>query len=203
MVGRTLQVEAPIVIEAEVEDKSHTVVVSYVIVDTGSDFVAGSGGSVPCQVGDGFVIVSPGLVDTDTAGQDDVEEVIVRLAESVGQVDEDIEIGADVVKLVGAVVHTASLDTFLGLPSTDLDAGTQRGAEISTALHCADGRQHVFHFITVEYGLSATLYTYKPRGIGAGFGGFSLLCLHRLRNSQGESGSCEHCLYVHHNVSCF
>ena len=98
---------------------------------------------IPSQIGvqvlmlggdDLQLVVVPRIVQAEATHEDDVQRVLRRLREEVGEVHEQVGIGGHVVPLV---VLVELVESALGLPGIGVQAQTHRGEEV-----VAEGKTH-------------------------------------------------------------
>lgn len=119
------------------------------------------GGRVVEQVGE--VVVVPRVVEADTADEDDVEQVVVLLREEVGEVEEHIGVGVQVVELIRIVDGAEAAFRF---PCVDVQTCTDGGCEEASDAYAGCGRKQVGERLVGEGGSESALQLYEVVGVG-------------------------------------
>ena len=159
VVGAHFEVHAEVLAYVTLEHKAGAEVVNEAVVFPSQGHVG-----VAALLEGVEVVIVPGIAQTETAEEDDVEEMaLVLAAEHVGEVKHQVEVAGGIVVVVALVVGR---EIAFVLPSVGVETHTDRGGDESTGREGTDGSDEFLGRVVGECGLTTALYADKAVGIG-------------------------------------
>ena len=127
------------------------------------------------------VVVLPGIRQTDTSHEDEVQRMAVVLAEQVGEVDEDVGVSGDKVPLV---VFVHALETAFGLNARHVKTCSDNRRKVMTYRNGTDGHEQLVNLGIGCCPLQASLNFNEAVGLEFTAIGTTVLCHHGIGHEQ-------------------